>query len=170
MVVFSFFFFIQEKTLFVAKNVTIKVMGVIAVQFQFWFQFNRHNKTQTRPPPTSSPCPAVLIGRGAVHHCVRSLGMVSPASWWWSWLCNSGRAAAWTCPLCRTRTQTQRSTGRGGRSPWQRTSSPRSPVDGQGQKGFGKGWRERLRWAESHSLTSSHCLPIYLSAFPYAGG
>lgn len=40
-------------------------MGVIAVQFQFWFQFNRHNKTQDPPPPTSSPCPAVLIGRGS---------------------------------------------------------------------------------------------------------
>lgn len=50
MMVFSFLF-IQEKLLFVAKNVTIKVMGVIAVQFQFWFQSNRHNKTQTSPPP-----------------------------------------------------------------------------------------------------------------------
>lgn len=40
-------------------------MGVIAVQFQFWFQFNRHNKTQTPPTPTSSLCPAVLIGRGS---------------------------------------------------------------------------------------------------------
>ncbi len=39
-------------------------MGVIAVQFQFWFQFNRHNKTQTRPP-TSNPCPAVLSGWGS---------------------------------------------------------------------------------------------------------
>lgn len=26
-------------------------MGVIAVQFQFGFQFNRHNKTQTLPNP-----------------------------------------------------------------------------------------------------------------------
>lgn len=47
-----------RKTLFDAKNVTIKVMGVIAVQFQFWFQFDRHNKTQTCPP-ASSLCPAV---------------------------------------------------------------------------------------------------------------
>lgn len=52
---FSFFLllFIQEKCLF-AKNVIRKVMGVIAVQFQFWFQFDRHNKTQTcRPPPST---------------------------------------------------------------------------------------------------------------------
>lgn len=56
-------------------------MGVIAVQFQFWFQSNRHNKTQTHPPhlrPLS--CCADWLG-GAVRQRVRGLGMVSLASW-----------------------------------------------------------------------------------------
>lgn len=58
MMVFSFFF-IQEKQLFVAKNITLKLMGVIAVHFQFWFQFHRHNNTLTRHPPPTSPPPAL---------------------------------------------------------------------------------------------------------------
>lgn len=58
-------------------------MGVIAVQFQFWFQSNRHNKTQTLPPPPAC-CPAVLIGQGwggAVRHHVCGLQMISLVGW-----------------------------------------------------------------------------------------
>lgn len=89
MVVFFFFFFlllfIQEKCLF-AKNVIRKVMGVIAVQFQFWFQFDRHNKTQTcRPPPSTfhlqplSCCADWAVGGGgAVRHRARDLQSRQP--------------------------------------------------------------------------------------------
>lgn len=64
MMVFSFFFSLHtRKLLFFAKNVTIKVMGVICCSVPVLFsQFHRHNKSQTSPP-TFSPCPAVLIGR-----------------------------------------------------------------------------------------------------------
>lgn len=64
MMVFSFFLFLHtRKLLFFAKNVTIKVMGVICCSVPVLFcQFHRHNKSQTSPP-TFSPCPAVLIGR-----------------------------------------------------------------------------------------------------------
>lgn len=55
---------------------------------------------------------------------------VSRVSVIWSWPYSSGRAAAGTCRPCQRRTRIRRSTGRAGRSPWQRTSSPQSPRKG----------------------------------------
>lgn len=83
-------------------------------------------------PHLTALCPAALRSCLSSSSRCRRPTWLNPAGCWWSWLCNSGRAAAGTCLACQKRTQTQRSTGRVGRSPWRRTSNPRSPANPRG--------------------------------------